>query len=106
VSSVDLVGYLAALFGVTAFTPQAWKIIKTRDTSSLSTPMWILQVFAFAGWIVYGVMLRALPIIAPNTVCFLISVFILVMKLVPREAKNKIADAIDPAARAIGTGPS
>jgi VCBS repeat-containing protein len=38
--NVTLVGYLAALCSMTSFTPQAWKIIKTRDTSSISAPMY------------------------------------------------------------------
>lgn len=97
-SAPEIVGYIAALFSVTAFTPQAWQIVKTRDTSSLSTPTWILEVIAFAGWIAYGVMLSAWPIIVPNALCFAIAVFILVMKLCSHDAKNKIADAIDPAA--------
>ena len=97
-TTAAIVGYIAAVFSVTAFTPQAWRIIKTRDTSSLSTPMWILEVFAFGAWIAYGVLLGELPIIVTNTICGLIALFILVMKLVPRHTKEKIADAIDPAA--------
>lgn len=97
-NAAAIVGYIAAALSVTAFAPQAWKIIKTRDTSGLATPMWILEVCAFALWIAYGVLLGEWPIIIPNVLCFVISLFILVMKLVPHRTKNKIADAVDPAA--------
>lgn len=97
-NAVAIVGYIAAALSVTAFAPQAWKIIKTRDTSGLATPMWILEVCAFALWIAYGLLLGEWPIIIPNVLCFVISLFILVMKLVPHHTKNKIADAVDPAA--------
>jgi MtN3 and saliva related transmembrane protein len=97
-SAAAIVGYVAAAMSVAGFTPQAWKIIKTRDTSGLATPMWILEVSAFAMWIVYGVLLGEWPIIVPNVLCFVISSFILVMKVVSHPTKHKIADAIDPAA--------
>jgi MtN3 and saliva related transmembrane protein len=97
-NAAAIVGYIAATLSVTAFAPQAWKIVKTRDTSGLATPMWILEVCAFALWIAYGVLLGEWPIIIPNVLCFLISLFILVMKLVPHQTKHKIADAVDPAA--------
>jgi MtN3 and saliva related transmembrane protein len=96
--SASIVGYIAAAMSVIGFTPQAWRIVKTRDTSSLSTPMWVLEVCAFAGWIVYGVMLMEWPIIIPNSICFLIASFILMMKVVPHHTREKIADAVDPAA--------
>lgn len=97
--SASIVGYIAAALSVIGFTPQAWQIIKTRDTSSLSTPMWVLEVCAFAGWVTYGVLLMEWPIIIPNSICFLIALFILIMKVVPHTTRDKIADAVDPAAR-------
>lgn len=96
-TTAAIVGYVAAVFSVTAFTPQAWRIIKTRDTSSLATPMWVLEVCAFGAWVAYGVLLGEWPIIVTNTICGIIALFILMMKLVPRHTKEKIADAIDPA---------
>jgi MtN3 and saliva related transmembrane protein len=96
--SASIVGYIAAALSVIGFTPQAWQIIKTRDTSSLSTPMWILEVCAFSGWVTYGVMLHEWPIIVPNVICFLIASFILMMKVVPHRTRDKIADAVDPSA--------
>ena len=85
--SATLVGYIAAVFGVTAFVPQAWRIVKTRDTRSLSTPMWVVECLAFAAWVAYGVLLGELPIILPNSICFVLSAFILTMKLVLPRAR-------------------
>ena len=97
-NAAAIIGYIAAALSVSAFAPQAWRIVKTRDTSSLATPMWILEVCAFAAWIGYGVLLGEWPIIIPNALCFLISLFILIMKLVPHETREKIANVVDPAA--------
>lgn len=37
--TVTVVGYFAAACSTISFTPQAWKIIKTRDTDSISAPI-------------------------------------------------------------------
>lgn len=92
----EIIGYVAAALSVGAFTPQVWKVIKTRDTKGMSTPMWILETCAFAMWIVYGIAISALPIIIPNVLCGLFAAFILVMNVVGHRTKENIADALDP----------
>ena len=77
----DLFGIAAALFSIAAFVPQAYKILKTRETKDLSLPMWILQVIGFALWITYGLTSKQWPIVVPNVITFLLSCFILGMKL-------------------------
>lgn len=74
-------GIAAAACSIAAFVPQAVKIFKTRETKDLSLPMWILQVIGFALWVTYGATSKNWPIIVPNAICFLLSLFILGMKL-------------------------
>lgn len=95
--SPAIVGYVAAALSVSAFVPQAWKIVKTRQTKDLSKVMWILQVTGFACWIAYGVWLGEAPLIIPNVICFLLSAFILTMRLLPRAKRDKVADAVQHA---------
>jgi MtN3 and saliva related transmembrane protein len=45
---------------------------------------------------VYGIELGKWPLIVTNTVCLTLSSFILLMKLLPRREKDRIADALDP----------
>ncbi|HEY4059395.1 MAG TPA: SemiSWEET family transporter [Kofleriaceae bacterium] len=75
------IGYAACVASITAFIPQLWKVVSTRDTKSLSTPMWIFEVVTFVLWSVYGVYLHQIPIIVTNIVCGLMSTIILGMKL-------------------------
>lgn len=96
--SAAIIGYVAATLSVAAFVPQVWKLIKTRKTEDMSTPMWVLDTTAFAFWVAYGVATTAWPIIIPNALCGLFAAFILVMNLVSHRTKHKIADALDPAA--------
>jgi MtN3 and saliva related transmembrane protein len=91
-----IVGSIAALASTLSFTPQAWKIIKSRRTEDISAGMYSLAVTAFALWIGYGVLLGQWPIIIPNTLCLIMAAFILTMKLLPRSKRNKVADALDP----------
>ena len=91
-------GALAAIASTASFAPQAWKIIKTRETKNLSTIMYGLTVLGFALWSAYGVMLGHWPLIASNSICFVLATFILVMKVLPASGKRAVADTFDPPA--------
>jgi MtN3 and saliva related transmembrane protein len=91
---INLLGTAAALCSTISFTPQAWKIIKTRDTKDLSAGMYLLTVSAFALWAVYGTLQRQWPLVASNSLCFALSAFILLMKVLPQREKEAVADAI------------
>ncbi|HEY0195903.1 MAG TPA: SemiSWEET family transporter [Kofleriaceae bacterium] len=92
----ELIGGVAALLSVVSFMPQAWKVIRTRKTDQLATPMWVLNFAGFILWTVYGVVLGKWAIIIPNAICTVLSGFILTMKLVSTPTKHAIADALDP----------
>jgi MtN3 and saliva related transmembrane protein len=91
-----LFGWLATLASTVSFVPQAWKIIKTRETADISRRMYLITVFGFACWTAYGVLLGEWPIIVTNSICLTLSGFILIMKLLPRREKDTVADALDP----------
>ncbi len=92
-------GWLATAASTVSFVPQAWKIIKTRETKDISRWMYMVTVAGFACWTIYGVLIGQWPIIMTNSICFVLSGFILVMKLLPRREKEIIADALDPETR-------
>lgn len=96
--AATLIGTFASLASVTSFTPQAWKIIKSRHTDDISAGMYMLTVSGFALWTAYGILLAKWPIIITNAICFVLAGFILTMKLLSPREKNKLADVLDPAA--------
>jgi MtN3 and saliva related transmembrane protein len=98
-----IIGAAAAVASTTSFAPQALKIIRSRDTSSISTAMYAVTVTAFALWLVYGLKLQSWPLIVTNGICLALAGFILVMKFLPQDKKEDIADRLDPKAGA-GTG--
>lgn len=90
---VIVLGYLAATASMASFVPQALKIIRSRHTNDISVGMYSLTVSAFALWLVFGVLQKQWPLVVSNGVCFILSGFILVMTLLPRRKKNKMAAA-------------
>ena len=94
--AATVVGAAATLCSTTSFVPQAWKVIRTRDTSSISKKMYIITVVGFSLWFAYGLLLWQWPLIVTNGICLLLSAFILLMKLLPKHQKEAVAAALDP----------
>jgi MtN3 and saliva related transmembrane protein len=94
----SVIGAAATLCSTTSFLPQAWKVIRTRDTSAISSPMYVITVAGFSLWLVYGAMLGQWPLIVTNGVCLLLSAFILLMKLLTGPQREAVAAKLDPAA--------
>ena len=93
--SATLVGSVAAVCSIASFLPQAWRIIRTRDTAAISTGMYVIAVTGFALWLAFGIIRSEWPIIVTNAICLLLASFILMMKLLPAVLKNKVADEFE-----------
>jgi MtN3 and saliva related transmembrane protein len=75
------VGYTAALMTTIAFVPQAWAVLKTRDTRSLSLAMYVVYTLGILLWLAYGILQRDGALIAANSITALFSLTILLAKL-------------------------
>lgn len=94
INIIQVVGTMAAIASVVSFSPQAWKIIRTRDVKGLSAGMYSMTVTAFALWMTYGLMQSDWALIVPNTLCLLLSGFILTMILLPKHSRENVSDTI------------
>lgn len=92
-----MIGAFAAAASTSSFAPQAWKIIKTRETKGISLGMYGITVVGFALWLAYGLMLGQWPLIATNSICLLLSAFIFLMKILSPRTRDAVADTLDPA---------
>ena len=81
ISLVEFIGSIAAVMTTLAFLPQAVKVIRDRDTSALSLPMYAVFTSGVFLWLCYGVAHQSTPLIAANAVTFLLAGMILTMKL-------------------------
>lgn len=91
----DLVGAGAAIASTVSFAPQAWKIIRSRDTNGLSAGMYGLTVAAFCLWCAYGILRSDWALIVPNALCLALAAFIWTMILLPPPAREAVAETIE-----------
>jgi MtN3 and saliva related transmembrane protein len=94
--AVTVVSLFAATLSMVSYVPQAWGIIRSRDTSGVSLKMYVLTVTGFVTWLVYGLLLMQWAIIVQNVICLGLSSFILTMKLLPQRKKEAVAEALEP----------
>lgn len=80
-SPATLVGYAAALFTTSAFLPQVIRAWRTRSTRDLSLQSFATYAAGLALWLVYGLLIRDVPLIAANGVTLLLALTILGLKL-------------------------
>ena len=77
----EIIGFVAATLTTLSFYPQAYKIIKTRDTASISLVMYSIINVGLILWLVYGLMIGDMPIILANAFTLLASLTILFLKI-------------------------
>lgn len=84
---IDIIGTLAAICTTGSFIPQAYKIITTKDTKSISLLMYIIFVIGVFLWLLYGIFLMIYPIIIANSITLILTSTILYYKL--KEVQKK-----------------
>ena len=77
----DWVGYIAAVLTTAAFIPQVIKTIRSGQTKDISLVMYVMMFSGVALWLVYGLMIHAIPVILANAVTLILSGTILFIKL-------------------------
>ncbi|OIO20143.1 MAG: hypothetical protein CO029_03930 [Candidatus Magasanikbacteria bacterium CG_4_9_14_0_2_um_filter_41_10] len=76
---VTIIGLLAATGTTISFLPQAIKTIKTKETKDLSVGMYVVLTTGVFLWLVYGIILNDIPLIAANAVTFIFTSTILIL---------------------------
>ena len=92
--AVTVVSLFAAALSMVSYVPQAWTIIRSRDTRGISLKMYVITVVGFVTWLIYGLLLMQWAIIVQNIICLGLSAFILTMKLLPQPKKEAVADTV------------
>ena len=59
-----MVGTTAAILTTISFVPQAYQVIKTKDTSGISLGMYIAFVLGVFLWIIHGIKIQDMILIA------------------------------------------
>jgi len=77
----EWVGIPAAIFTTAGYVPQALKVIRSKNTVSISLGMYCLMTLGGITWFAYGVMLESLPLMLANGFTTILTGIILAMKL-------------------------
>ncbi|MDO8786097.1 MAG: SemiSWEET transporter [Syntrophales bacterium] len=76
-----VIGSLAAFLSTVAMTPQVVQIHKTKNTRDLSLMTFVVLSCAIFLWFIYGLLISALPVIIGNALGFILTVYIVIMKI-------------------------
>ena len=84
--NIELIGLIAAVFTTSSFFPQVIKIWKTKQTKDISTAMYIAMMIGTCFWLTYGILINSFAIMVANIVSGLLVLFVLILKLLNRNA--------------------
>lgn len=79
--TITIIGLAAGTLTTIAFVPQLTKTWKSRSAKDISLGMFLIFCSGVFLWLLYGILIDALPIILANTVTLILSSAILVLKI-------------------------
>ena len=79
IEDATIIGLIAAACTTIAFLPQAIKSLRTKQTKDLSLKTFLIATMGVLLWLVYGLLIDDLPLIAANAVTLILMSSIVVM---------------------------
>jgi MtN3 and saliva related transmembrane protein len=81
INYIALIGLIAGICTTLSFLPQVIKTITTKQTKDISMAMYIILAAGLFTWIIYGILIEALPVIMANVFSLACAVTILILKI-------------------------
>ena len=78
---MEIIGWIAAGLTTISFLPQAIKVLRSNETSSISLWMYSIFTIGILCWLIYGVYLKSSQMILSNLITFFFAVIILRAKV-------------------------
>ena len=78
---METIGWLAAVLTTFSFVPQAIKVIRTKETSSVSLWMYSIFTLGISFWLVYGLMIGSVQMTLANLITLVLAIIILRAKI-------------------------
>lgn len=88
----NIIGYIAAIFLSVLFIPQVIKTYKSKDVKGLSLIFLILEVITSVLFIIYGFLIKAIPVIVANCAALFCNILLMVAKLTFSKVNNNSID--------------
>jgi MtN3 and saliva related transmembrane protein len=76
-----MIGLIAATCTTCSFLPQVIKIVQSKRTRDVSLLMYAVLSTGLFLWLVYGFILKDIPLIVANSISFTLSLCVLVLKI-------------------------
>jgi len=80
-AAVNAIGLLAAVCTTVSFVPQLIRVWRLRSARDISLTMFLIFSLGTLLWLLYGIFIRALPVILANAVTLALSLAILALKM-------------------------
>ena len=78
---VDLLGLAAGTLTTISLIPQVLKAAKTKSTKDISLGMFLIMSAGIGLWLVYGILINAMPVMAANAVTLGLLSIIIALKV-------------------------
>lgn len=78
---IDLLGWIAGTLTTIAFLPQLFKTWTTKSAKDVSLVMMITFCTGVFLWLVYGLAIGAMPVVACNGVTLILALLIVILKM-------------------------
>ena len=78
---ITIIGLAAAFCTTLSFLPQAFKTIRTKETSGISLSMYGLFTLGTLMWLIFGILSANIPVTAANFVTLIFASIILFYKI-------------------------
>ncbi len=76
-----MIGLIAATCTTCSFLPQVIKIVRSKRTRDVSLLMYAVLSTGLFLWLVYGFILKDIPLIVANSISLTLSLCVLVLKI-------------------------
>jgi MtN3 and saliva related transmembrane protein len=76
-----IIGLLAGILCTISFLPQVIKIFKTKQAGDLSLATFLILSLGVFLWLIYGFLIKQIPIILANGSILVLALLILAMKI-------------------------
>lgn len=85
---LTFIGLFAALMTTISFIPQVIKSWKTKSVEDVSMIMYVILMTGQFSWLVYGILIKSLPLILSDFIVFVLTIIMLFFKFKYKKQKQ------------------
>lgn len=76
-----IIGIIAGALCTISFLPQVARILRTRNTKDLSLSTFLIFSLGICLWLIYGLLIKDIPVIAANAFTLILVLIIVALKI-------------------------